>query len=222
MDEVDGRLVGGLVVLAALADARSFGRAAERLGMTQSGVSDRCRGASTRGWITARAAVELTEEGRAGRTEAPRIWPGSARRRRRPRNRAMVRGRLRVIVDPLFSRMVLSPKLSEFLLQNPGMEQWIETFATGSRTWSATVSTWRCVRAGAVGADCAACSMRACSPWPRRSISNDTAGRVIRGSSRVMIISASTRSTRQLDAPSIGSSGAAARSCRSWSTGGSP
>ena len=39
MDEIDGRLVGGLVVLAAVADARSFGKAAERLGMTQSGVS---------------------------------------------------------------------------------------------------------------------------------------------------------------------------------------
>ena len=39
MDGIDARLVGGLVVLAAIADARNFGRAAERLGMTQSGVS---------------------------------------------------------------------------------------------------------------------------------------------------------------------------------------
>ena len=38
MDGIDGRLVGGLVVLAAVADARSFGKAAQRLGMTQSGV----------------------------------------------------------------------------------------------------------------------------------------------------------------------------------------
>ena len=43
MDEIDGRLVGGLVVLAAVADARSFGKAAERLGMTQSGVSKAIR-----------------------------------------------------------------------------------------------------------------------------------------------------------------------------------
>jgi len=34
---------------------------------------------------------------------------------------------LRVNVDPLFSRVVLSPKLSEFLLQNPQMELRIET-----------------------------------------------------------------------------------------------
>jgi DNA-binding transcriptional LysR family regulator len=43
MDEIDGRLVGGLMVLAAVADARSFGKAAERLGMTQSGVSKAMR-----------------------------------------------------------------------------------------------------------------------------------------------------------------------------------
>ena len=39
MNDIDGRLVAGLVVLAAVADVRSFGKAAERLGMTQSGVS---------------------------------------------------------------------------------------------------------------------------------------------------------------------------------------
>ena len=36
MDKIDGRLVGGLVVLAAVAEAATFGKAAERLGMTQS------------------------------------------------------------------------------------------------------------------------------------------------------------------------------------------
>jgi DNA-binding transcriptional LysR family regulator len=41
--------------------------------------------------------------------------------------RETVRGKLRVNVDPLFSRVVLSPKLSEFLLQNPQMELRIET-----------------------------------------------------------------------------------------------
>jgi DNA-binding transcriptional LysR family regulator len=34
---------------------------------------------------------------------------------------------LRVNVDPLFSRMVLSPKLSSFLLRNPGLELRLET-----------------------------------------------------------------------------------------------
>jgi DNA-binding transcriptional LysR family regulator len=43
------------------------------------------------------------------------------------KSREAVRGRLRVNVDPLFSRMVLAPSLSEFLQQNPGMELRIET-----------------------------------------------------------------------------------------------
>jgi DNA-binding transcriptional LysR family regulator len=38
-----------------------------------------------------------------------------------------VRGRLRVNVDPLFSRMVLAPKLAAFLLQHPKLELRIET-----------------------------------------------------------------------------------------------
>ena len=69
MDEIDGRLVGGLVVLAAVADARSFGKAAERLGMTQSGVSKAIAKLESR--LGARLihrtsrAVELTDEGRA-------------------------------------------------------------------------------------------------------------------------------------------------------------
>jgi DNA-binding transcriptional LysR family regulator len=43
------------------------------------------------------------------------------------KSRDAVRGRLRVNIDPLFSRVVLSPKLSEFLLQNPQMELRLET-----------------------------------------------------------------------------------------------
>ena len=68
MDEIDGRLVSGLVVLVAVADACSFGRAAERLGMTQSGVSKAIARLESR--LGARLihrtsrAVELTEEGR--------------------------------------------------------------------------------------------------------------------------------------------------------------
>src|ERR1700733_3527793 len=69
MDEINGRLVGGLVVLAAVADAGSFGKAAERLGMTQSGVSKAIAKLESR--LGARLihrtsrAVELTDEGRA-------------------------------------------------------------------------------------------------------------------------------------------------------------
>jgi DNA-binding transcriptional LysR family regulator len=132
MDEIDGRLVSGLVVLIAVADAGGFGRAAERLGMTQSGVSKAIAKLESR--LGARLvqrtsrAVELTEEGRAlYERVGPHLAGIGKAAAETSRSRDAVRGRLRVNVDPLFSRMVLSPKLSEFLLQNPGLELRIET-----------------------------------------------------------------------------------------------
>jgi DNA-binding transcriptional LysR family regulator len=132
MDEIDSRLVGGLVVLAAVADAHGFGRAARRLGMTQSGVSKAIAKLESR--LGARLvhrtsrAVELTEEGRALYERVVRHLAGiSEAAAETSKSREAVRGRLRVNVDPLFSRMVLSPNLSAFLLQNPGLELRIET-----------------------------------------------------------------------------------------------
>jgi DNA-binding transcriptional LysR family regulator len=132
MHEIDDRLVRGLVVLAAVADARSFGKAAERLGMTQSGVSKAIAKLESR--LGARLihrtsrAVELTDEGRAlyERVAAHLAGIGEAAAET-AKSRDTVRGRLRINIDPLFSRVVLSPKLSEFLLQNPHMELRIET-----------------------------------------------------------------------------------------------
>ncbi len=132
MDEIDSRLVNGLVVLAAVANTRSFGRAAERLGMTQSGVSKAIAKLESR--LSARLvdrtsrAVELTDEGRALYERVVQHLAGIGEAAAETsKSREAVRGRLRVNVDPLFSRMVLAPKLSEFLLQNPGMELRIET-----------------------------------------------------------------------------------------------
>ena len=132
MDDIDGRLVGGLVVLAAVADAHSFGKAAERLGMTQSGVSKAIAKLEAR--LGARLihrtsrAVELTEEGRALHERVAEHLAGIGEAAAETsKTRDTVRGKLRVNVDPLFSRVVLSPKLSAFLLQNPQMELRIET-----------------------------------------------------------------------------------------------
>src|ERR1700677_2701899 len=68
MNEIDGRLVDGMLVLVAVANSRSFGEAAERLGMTQSGVSKAIAKLEAR--LNARLVdrtsriVELTDEGR--------------------------------------------------------------------------------------------------------------------------------------------------------------
>jgi DNA-binding transcriptional LysR family regulator len=132
MEEIDGRLVGGLVVLAAVADARSFVRAAERLGMTQSGVSRAIARLESR--LGARLvhrtsrAVELTDEGRALHERVvPHLAGIGEAASEAAIARESVRGRLRVNVDPLFSRMVLFPGLSVFLLDNPGLELRLET-----------------------------------------------------------------------------------------------
>jgi DNA-binding transcriptional LysR family regulator len=132
MDEIDGRLVGGLVVLAAVADVRSFGKAAERLGMTQSGVSKAIAKLESR--LGARLihrtsrAVELTDEGRALYERVVQYLAGIGEAAAETsKSRDAVRGRLRINVDPLFSRVVLSPKVSDFLLQNSQMELRIET-----------------------------------------------------------------------------------------------
>ncbi len=132
MDAIDSRLVGGLVVLAAVADARGFGRAAERLGMTQSGVSRAIAKLEAR--LGARLvqrtsrAVDLTDEGRMLYDRVvPHLAEIGEAAAETTKAREAVRGRLRVNVDPLFSRMVLAPKLSAFLLRNPGLELRIET-----------------------------------------------------------------------------------------------
>jgi DNA-binding transcriptional LysR family regulator len=132
MEEIDARLVGGLLVLTAVADARSFGRAAERLGMTQSGVSKAIARLESR--LNARLvdrtsrAVELTDEGRALYERVVQHLAGIDEAAAEvSKSREAVRGRLRVNVDPLFSRMVLSPNLNEFLLRNPDMKLRLET-----------------------------------------------------------------------------------------------
>src|SRR5580693_4306575 len=97
----DSRLLSGIQVLVAAVEAGSFVRAATTLGITQSGVS---------------RAIALTDEGRsfyqkvkpllAGVEDAATEAAGSA---------AVVRGRLRVNVDPFFARLVLAPRLGKFL-----------------------------------------------------------------------------------------------------------
>jgi DNA-binding transcriptional LysR family regulator len=132
MDDIDSQLVGGLVVLAAVAESRGFRRAAERLGMTQSGVSRAIARLEAR--LNARLvqrtsrSVELTEEGCTLYERVSQHLAGIGEAAAEAsKSRESVRGRLRVNVDPLFARLVLAPKLSEFLLQNPGIELRIET-----------------------------------------------------------------------------------------------
>src|SRR5580700_6814898 len=120
----DGRLLAGVSVLMAVVEAGGMARAAEAVGLTPSGV---CRAIAR---LEARIGVRLldrttrsmslTDEGRRfyerigphldGIEEAALEAAGSA---------AIVRGRLRVNVDPFFSRIVLAGEIATFLDRYP-------------------------------------------------------------------------------------------------------
>jgi len=120
----DTRLLTGIGVLAAVTEAGNFARAAEMLGLTPSGVSRAVARLEARVGVRLfdrnPREVGLTEEGRrfhaqvmpllAGLDEAAAEAAGAA---------AIVRGRLRVSVDPWFARMVLASRLQQFLVRYP-------------------------------------------------------------------------------------------------------
>lgn len=122
----DGRLLGGIGVLAAVVETGNFVRAGDALGLTPSGVSRAVARLEARVGVrlfdrTPRA-VTLTDEGRrfhaqvapllAGLEEAAVQAGGAA---------AAVRGRLRVNIDPWFARLVLAPRVPAFLKAYPDL-----------------------------------------------------------------------------------------------------
>jgi DNA-binding transcriptional LysR family regulator len=127
MNVIDPRLLEGIGVMAAVVDAKSFGGAGEALDMSQSGVSRAIARLEARLGIrvferTTRS-VRLTDEGRrfydqvmplvGALAEATSTAAGGA---------AAVRGRLRVNIDPFFSRLMLGPRLGAFLDAHPELE----------------------------------------------------------------------------------------------------
>jgi DNA-binding transcriptional LysR family regulator len=121
---IDDRLLNGVSVLAAVVEAGSFVRAATALGVTQPSVSRAISRLETRIGVrlldrTTRS-LSLTADGRrlyeeispllSGISEAVTLASGSS---------TIVRGRLRVNMDPLFSTLLLAPHLGRFLDSNP-------------------------------------------------------------------------------------------------------
>ena len=132
MAETRTQLLEGIAVMAAVADARSFNGAGDALAMSQSGVSRAVARLETRLGIrlferTTRS-VRLTDEGRrfheqvmpliAALQEATADAQGGA---------TAIRGRLRVNVDPFFSRLILGPALGGFLERHPDLEVELRT-----------------------------------------------------------------------------------------------
>jgi DNA-binding transcriptional LysR family regulator len=127
MARFDERVLNGMGVFAAVVQARSFAAAGDLLNMSQPGVSRAVARLEVRLGIrlfdrTTRS-VSLTDEGRrfhqqvipliAGLEEAAATATGDA---------TAVRGRLRINVDPLFSRLILGPRLGAFLDGYPELQ----------------------------------------------------------------------------------------------------
>jgi len=120
----DGKLLSGVTVLIAVVEAGTIARAAEALGLSPSGVSRALSRLEQRvgARLLARTtrSLSLTDEGRrfyeqvgphlAGIEEAAIEASGSTNK---------VRGRLRVNIDPFFSRIALSGHLAAFLARYP-------------------------------------------------------------------------------------------------------
>ena len=120
----DDRILSGVTVMMAVVDGGSIVRAAEALRLSPSGVSRAIARLESRVGVrlldrTTRS-MSLTDEGRRfyerlgplldGIEEAVVEASGSA---------SIVRGRLRVNVDPFFSRIVLAGRVTNFLERHP-------------------------------------------------------------------------------------------------------
>lgn len=123
----DERVLNGMGVLSAIIDSGSFAGAGEILDMTQSGVSRSVARLEARLGIrvfdrTTRS-VTLTDEGRRFYEQIMPLLAGLEDAASSvAQGMTTVRGRLRVNVDPFFSRSVLAPRLGEFLQAHPGLQ----------------------------------------------------------------------------------------------------
>jgi DNA-binding transcriptional LysR family regulator len=122
----DGRVLGGIGVLAAVVEAKTFGRAATRLGLTQSGVSRAIARLEERVGVRllqrSARAVTLTEEGRRFYDRVIPLVAGiedAASEASAATTRA--KGLLRVAVDPLVARTIIAPNVAGFLTEHPDL-----------------------------------------------------------------------------------------------------
>lgn len=122
----DPRFLSGLPVLAAVIESKNFVHAGEALGMTQSGVSRAIQRLEERLGIRiferTSKMVRLTEDGSVFCKEALPLLSQLEHLAEGVQNvSGIVRGQLRVNVDPTFSRLFLAPRLGGFLETHPAL-----------------------------------------------------------------------------------------------------
>jgi DNA-binding transcriptional LysR family regulator len=124
MASFDERIVNGISVLSAIVDSGTFAAAGDVLNMSQSGVSRAIARLEGRLGIrllerTTRS-VGLTEEGRRFYEQVAPLLAGlEEAAASAAQGTTAVRGRLRVNIDPYFSRLILGPRLGTFLEAYP-------------------------------------------------------------------------------------------------------
>jgi DNA-binding transcriptional LysR family regulator len=121
---MDGRLLTGLTVLDVVIESGGFSRAGAALGMSASGVSHAIARLEARLGVrlldrTTRS-ISLTDEGRRFYERVrPSLEEIEDAATDASSATARVRGRLRINIDPLFSRLALAGHLGRFLEQHP-------------------------------------------------------------------------------------------------------
>ncbi len=123
----DERILNGMSVLSAIVDSGSFAGAGNILDMSQSGVSRaiaRLEGRlGIRIFDRTTRVVTLTDEGRRLYEQViPLLSALEEATASAAKGTTTVRGRLRVTVDPFFSRWVLGPQLGSFLNKYPELK----------------------------------------------------------------------------------------------------
>src|SRR5277367_6078118 len=127
MTGFDERILGGIGIFAAIVDTGTFAAAGEQLGMSQPGVSRAIARLENRLKIrlfdrTTRV-VSLTDDGRRFYEQAmPHVAALEEAATSATRGATTVRGRLRVNLDPIFSRLILGPQLEAFLDNNSELQ----------------------------------------------------------------------------------------------------
>ncbi|HEX3379703.1 MAG TPA: LysR family transcriptional regulator [Paraburkholderia sp.] len=123
----DERMLNGMGVLTAIVDCGSFAAAGVALDMSQSGVSRSVARLEARLGIrlfdrTTRS-VTLTDEGRRFYEQIVPLLGGLEEAAAcAAQGASAVRGRLRVNMDPFFSRLVLGPRLGGFIDKHPDLQ----------------------------------------------------------------------------------------------------
>ncbi|MFT4070079.1 LysR family transcriptional regulator [Paraburkholderia sp.] len=123
----DERMLNGMGVLTAIVDCGSFAAAGVALDMSQSGVSRSVARLEARLGIrlfdrTTRS-VTLTDEGRHFYEQIVPLLGGlEEAAASAARGASAVRGRLRVNMDPFFSRLLLGPRLGAFIDKHPDLQ----------------------------------------------------------------------------------------------------